>query len=91
MSRKYTAKEMRYEAARPCLSVVVAEMLRQAANVLEREEKRDYEYSVYPPEVNGVFKYRAEAELKALILKQYGISDSTIVRRSVGEWEVIEA
>lgn len=89
---KYTAYQMRV-ASKACEEGghrTVAAMLRHAAEVMEREEKREYEYSVYPPEVNGVFQYRAGAELKALILKQGGISDETIIRRSVGEWEVVE-
>lgn len=44
MSRKYTAKEMRYEASRPCASVVVVEMLRQAADEIER--LRDVVYAL---------------------------------------------
>lgn len=57
------------------------------ADIMEREKK--YEFSVYPPEVNGVFQYRAGAELKAFMLKLAGYRDGTIVRRSVGEWEEV--
>lgn len=71
----------------------VASMLRQAADDMEREEKRErkYEFSVYPPEVNGVFQYRAGAELKACILNLAGYRDGTIVRREVGEWEEVRS
>lgn len=67
-------------------------MLRQAADMMEREEKREkkYEFSVYPPEINGVFQYRAGAELNAFMLKQNGDRDGTIVRREVGEWEEVK-
>lgn len=89
MSGRYTAQEMRDMALveEAFGWDVSADMLLQAADMMEREEKRDYEYSVYPPEVNGVFQYRAGAELKAFILKLAGCGDGTIVRRSVGEWE----
>ena len=60
--------------------------------MMEREEKREkrYEFSVHPPEANGVFQYRAGAELMAFIKKQDGCGEGTIVRREVGNWEEVE-
>ena len=66
-------------------------MLRQAADMMEREEReKKYEFSVNPPEANGVFQYRAGAELMAFMLKHTGEEDGTIVRREVGNWEEVE-
>lgn len=89
--RVCTAQEMRVRA--DYLEVALADaktaaMLRQAADDMERETK--YEYSVHPPEVNGVFQCRAGAELKALMLKHACNGDLTIVRREVGEWEEVK-
>lgn len=36
MARAYAPDELRYEASRPCVSVAVAEMLRQAADMMGR-------------------------------------------------------
>lgn len=67
-----------------CDRCEIAEHLRR-----EELERKRYEYSVYPPEVNGVFQHRTEAELKALMLKQIGYRGKTIVRREVGDWEEV--
>ena len=94
MSRRYTTQEMRvranYEESANA-NTKTAAMLRQAADDMEREEKREkkYEFSVDPPEINGVFQYRAGAELKALMLKHAGVIDVAIIRRKVGDWEEV--
>lgn len=95
-SCEWRGKSIRSEPACPCdkdencsvYEIDVIDRLRQAADIMEHEKK--YEFSVYPPEVNGVFQYRAGAELKAFMLKHAGIGEGTIIRRNVGEWEKVE-
>lgn len=69
-----------------CLS----SMLRQAADIIEREAKRDkkYEYSVHPADVYGVYQHRSAAELNVEVLKTTGIR-AHLVRREIGEWEEV--
>ena len=69
---------------------VVAEMLRQAADMLEREEKRErkYEYAVkwndgLITKISQTFPCRDELDA----IRKYNL---TIVRREVGEWEEVE-
>ena len=92
--RRYTAQEMRVRA--DYLEVALADaktaaMLRQAADMMEREEKREkkYEYGILPCGTNGVYQTRVAAELQQLILEQSGYK-YPIVRRKVGEWEEVE-
>lgn len=92
--KRYTAQEMRvranYEESANA-NTKTAAMLRQAADMMEREEReKKYEFAVNPPEENGVFEYLAGAELMAHMLKLNGCSDGTIVRREVGEWEEVK-
>ena len=88
--RVCTAQEMRIRA--DYLEVALADaktaaMLRQAADMMEREKK--YEYGILPCGTNGVYQTRAAAELQQLILEQSGYK-YPIVRRTVGEWEEVK-
>ena len=88
--RVYSAQEMR-EMADLFVYGRTAEMLRQAADAMERESKREkkYEYGILPCGTNGVYQTRAAAELQQLILEQSGYK-YPIVRRKVGEWEEVK-
>ena len=100
MSKIYTAQEMRNcadncDASRinPCVSA----MLRQAADVMEREECRDkkYQYEVwYTAKDGGARRSTGRAfslESAKRILSMYKeFSDAHIVRREVGEWEEVK-
>lgn len=92
-SKIYTAQEMREEANKVTRYdfYVASDMLQQAADMMEREAKRDkrYEYSVHPADVYGVFQHRSAAELNVKTLKTIGIR-AHLVRREVGEWEEVK-
>ena len=88
MARVYTARDMRQAAnaeelvGRP----VVAAMLRQAADSMDREDKREkkYEYSEkYSDGEISPFHDEERIDLK------YTLEGSVVVRRPVGEWEVL--
>lgn len=101
--KRYTAQEMR-EAAKDIEANLVMSplsemddvtyrsiaMLRQSADDMEREEKREkkYEYGVIPHGVYFVYQTLAEAEHKQAVFEQAGFQ-YPIVRRSVGEWEEV--
>lgn len=81
----------RVSKARSALAEAAGQ-LAEAADLQERKEKREkkYEFSVYPPEVNGAFQYRTSAELKAAMRELAGLGAGIIVRREVGEWEEVK-
>lgn len=97
MARVYTAREMRQAAnaeelvGRP----VVAAMLRQAADSLDREEReKKYEYKVlyrmHDGRVSDSITHTEDIQIAMYSLKVYsGHDDAHIVRRPVGEWEVL--
>lgn len=80
-ANKYSAYQMRV-ASKACYEGghrTVAAMLRQAAEVMEREEReKKYEYSVV---INGLISIMHEECTPS------ASKNLTIVRRSVGEWE----
>lgn len=86
MSKIYTAQEMR-ERAEMCerySDVATAEMLRQAADALEREKK--YEYRI----TTVVADYGFLTLEKAKEFKRHHKLDEPIFRREVGEWEKLK-
>lgn len=92
MSRRYTAQDMRIAAKSFLCSEVslidkrdIAEMLRQAAEMMEREKK--YEYAVRTP--TGWIDEEATQNTLEDIKLFYEDGD-TIVRREVGEWEEVK-
>lgn len=98
-SKRYTAKEMRERAEiieNAFLDMPTAEMLRQAADMMEREEKREknYEYGIrYCVDDGSVF----EDERHFDSLKDAkdnadvsGYDELKFDRREVGEWEEVE-
>lgn len=94
MSKVYTAREMREQAEYEESvngSVGTIEMLRQAADAMERKKKREkkYEYSVHPADVYGVYQHRSAAELNVNFFKALGVR-AHLVRREVGEWEEVK-
>lgn len=95
MAKIYTAQEMRMAANDLASSQVrmnkrdIARMLRQAADALEREEKREtkYEYAERLPDGTVINLRRGTLEeMKAVCL----FPDSSIVRHKVGEWEEVK-
>ena len=91
MSKVFTAQEMRQRAdeeERHWHDHVSAAMLRQAADALERKEKREkmYEYG-YRDKIGCVPSCHFETEDVA---RMCAINNPTIVRRPVGEWEEAE-
>lgn len=103
MKRVFTAQEMRelaemidhggaFALTDPSAVEANVAMLRQAADNLEREEKREkkYEYGVLPCGINFVYQTRAEADHKQAVLEQSVGFQYPIVRREVGNWEEVE-
>lgn len=96
-SKVYTAQELRAAAdLREAWGDKdeVNNMLRQAADMIERkkrEKKREkkYEYSVHPADVYGVFQHRSAAELNVNFFKALGVR-AHLIRREVGDWEKIK-
>lgn len=94
-SKVYTTKEMRCAAdfvehrdtGAIVTNCVIADMLRQAADAMEREEKREKNYEYAKKFANG--------EIFAIHLSNpidtKSISPSTkVVSRPVGEWEEVK-
>ena len=96
MSRKYTAQEMR-EMALVEESYgwdVVAKMLRQAADMMERERKFEYtaEYvKRRSGKVDGKCAYHFNSFDVAKRFKYYPLKGEKLrfIRREVGEWEYV--
>lgn len=98
-SKGYTAQEMR-EMAKSLkdsgLCLRISDMLLQAADLTEREEKRrdkKYEYEVHYT-VNGkVFHSTGRAHspkaAKCILTMYKGYKDAKIVRREIVEWEEV--
>lgn len=87
MDRKYTAQEMRIVADRleefGCKGEVPA-MLRQAADMMERDKK--YEYAgKYSNGTVSLLHYECIDPLKSFVDEHH-----RIVRREVGEWEEVK-
>lgn len=93
MDKSYTAQEMREEArifeARGGSSNIAA-MLHQAADEIEREERREkkYEYAVkwndgLITQISQTFPCKGELDA----IRKYNL---TVVRREVGEWEEVK-
>ena len=96
MSKVFTAQEMRVRAdkeERHWHDHVTADMLRQAADALERKEKRGkkYEYAVKWLDENSVANNMGEHRKWAeSIVRDVGSSKVRLVRRPVGEWEEVK-
>lgn len=102
MAKVYTAQEMREfancndsaYARNPSLcSSAVSAALRQAADALERGEKREkkHEYAVYfvyECGVDGEEHFKTLDDAKSFVRRSV-ISRATISRREVGEWEEV--
>lgn len=110
MTRKYTAQEMREMATEAEVIEVadqfyghdmdtIAAMLRQAADLMEREKKREkrYEYATKwdDGKIDGISPCKDEVT-DSISFVQYissiSADDQTgckLVRREVGEWEVV--
>lgn len=94
MSKTYTAQEMRLRAdkeERYWHDHVTAAMLRQAADAMDREAKREkkWEYSV--KFIDGIISPMHEDERLSVGggLKAVRRDGLTAVRREVGEWEEV--
>ena len=92
-SKFYTAQEMREEARFHAIKhgndYIVAAMLRQAADAMEREEKREMKYEYAEKTCDGIVdSIHEESFQKVAISKFFG--DSTIVRRAIGEWKEVK-
>lgn len=96
----YTAQEMRERAEiieNAFLDIPTAEMLSQAADTLEREEKsqKKYEYAAkylsVDDETDVISKTHYESAEQATVtaVKVHGIGH-VVIRRSVGEWEEVK-
>lgn len=92
MSRRYTAQDMRetaddFENYSDMDESVIADMLRQAADDMEREEKREKKY-----EYAEKFKEGMVAYLHRDRPIDHGEMwpGSIAVRREVGEWEEVK-
>lgn len=92
----YGYDDPKYHADPDCAEIdvtqMVREMLRQAADVLEREKNRNkkYEYG-YRSKVGKsviVREFDTKAEAVQELIGNWG--DGEIVRRSVGEWEDVK-
>lgn len=97
MARKFTAEEMRELADEFALvndeyHSKASEMLLQAAYIMEHKDEleKKYEYSV--KEFGGYIQPLHEESVSLSFLDGRVIGDENyvIVRRSVGEWEVVE-
>lgn len=74
-----------------CEIATIANMLRQAADLMEREEKREkkYEYGVMSnSRCEGVYDSHLHARLKMDLL-HICKKECDLVRREVGEWEEV--
>lgn len=96
MAKKYTAQEMRQRAnAEEHLwhDRLTAEMLRQAADIMEREKKYEY-VARYISRINGEIcenfgnRYDTKEEVMENALRSCCVQ-TTIMRRAVGEWEEV--
>lgn len=87
MSKIYTAQEMREwaEFQNKGGFLTIAEMLRQAADALERDEKREVKYE-YAESKNGIITNHHSDDIENYVMYCDG---STLVRRPVGEWEEV--
>ena len=92
--KRYTAKDMRAAAKSFACSEVsltydkrdIANMFRQAADDMEREEReRKYEYALVK---NGVMYNNHYCDFRSATLTR-GFGEK-VVRREVGEWEEVE-
>ena len=94
--KRYTAQEM-LDAAETCLDLEVAYMLRQAADMMEREEKRErrYEYAVKVTDILDkdiccIYKSADLQDAKDLV---EAMKDPecivTVVRRELVDWEEV--
>ena len=106
MSMKYTAKEMReladmidhggaFALTDPAILAANVAMLRRAADALEHEKEREYSIQVFCGKWEFVKHLPTDMTLDDAVIFVYELrqrSDMTyrIVRRDVGEWEVIE-
>ena len=96
-SKTYAAQEMRDVAeclhynSPTKLTIKAAAMLRQAADMMEREKR--YEYAVMYTALNGrgcISAVRAHCIAASKnILSLYKDENANIVRREVGEWEEV--
>lgn len=94
MVETYTAQEMR-EVVRSYESRgkggIVTAMLRQAADTLEREEKRKKKYE-YAERfiVDGMYAVYLHHNDSLAHAKDLQCKGTTLVRREVGEWEEVK-
>ena len=89
MKTGYTAQEMRIRAAyleRALADAKTAAMLRQAADVMEREEKRERKYEFAEKFKEGMVSY---LHIDRPIDHGEICQGSIVVRREVGEWEEV--
>ena len=95
-SKVFTAQELRQRANEEehlWHDHLIAAMLRQAADALERENNRNkkYEYAVKWLDENSVANNMGEhREWAESIVRDVGASKVRLVRRSVSEWEEVK-
>lgn len=94
MSKRYTAQEMRiradYEESANA-NAKTASMLRQAADDMEREEKRKRMYEFSVKEFGGYVQPLHEDSVHSSFLdgRVMGDENYVVVRREVGDWEEV--
>lgn len=94
MAKTYTAQQMRDVAqclhynSPTKLTIEAAAMLRQAADFMEREEKRKKKYEYALKESNGTISFRHFDDIDSLGC-DYRAEEYTAMRREVGKWEEV--
>ena len=88
-SKIYTAQEMRIRAnleKNVWGNTTTAEMLSQAAAIIEREENREVKYE-YAESKNGIITNLHSDDIENYVMYCDG---SILVRRPIGEWEEVK-
>lgn len=81
MAKRYTAEEIRAAVQKSICEDNIAEMLLQYADELERERKYEYAECYFTSSISTLHESSEDD------VRLYASNGSTVVRRTVGEWE----